>query len=119
MTYISGFNEIKTLIHADFRSENILFSDDSVYTVDWQTVSEGSPLTDVAYFLGGSVNVEDRRTWEKQLVNEYSELLSERSVNLSAEECWQQYREQSMYFRGRLQLSNGPSTFSSSVRSGA
>ncbi len=97
MKYISAFKGIKTLIHADFRSENILFGDDCVYTVDWQTISEGSPLTDIAYFLGGSVYIDDRRAWEKQLITQYSALLNEQGINLSVDECWEQYRAQSMH----------------------
>ncbi len=96
-TFATRFPGPRTLVHGDFRSENILFHSDTACTVDWQTTSESSPLTDLAYFLGGSLEVEDRRRWERDLVQEYSEALAEQGVQLSFDECWEQYREQAMH----------------------
>ena len=87
----------KTLAHGDFRSENILFHTDQACTVDWQTTSYASPVTDLAYFMGGSVELADRREWERELVQEYSELMTGFGVELPFEDCWQQYREQAMH----------------------
>ncbi|QFU75701.1 DUF1679 domain-containing protein [Halioglobus maricola] len=87
----------KTLIHGDFRSENILFDDDSACTVDWQTTSHQSPLADLAYFMGGSVDTAQRREWERDVVAEYSEELAGHGVQLSFDNCWEQYRLQSMH----------------------
>ncbi|MEH6586692.1 MAG: phosphotransferase [Halioglobus sp.] len=96
-TFATRFEGPKTLVHGDFRSENILFHGDQACTVDWQTTGESSPLTDLAYFLGGSVEVNDRRAWERELVKDYSELLAGLGVNLGFDACWQQYREQAMH----------------------
>ena len=96
-TFATRFTGPRTLVHGDFRSENILFHDNEACTVDWQTTGESSPLTDLAYFMGGSVEVEDRRRWERDVVNEYSELLAAQGVDLGFEACWEQYREQSMH----------------------
>ena len=97
-TFATRFQGPKTLVHGDFRSENILFNgDDAACTVDWQTVMESSPLTDLAYFMGGSVETRDRRAWERELVREYSEVLASLGVELGYEACWQQYREQAMH----------------------
>jgi Ecdysteroid kinase-like family len=87
----------RTIAHGDFRSENILFGADEACIVDWQTTSYASPLTDLAYFMGGSVEVEDRRAWERELVREYSGLMAELGLTISADECWEQYREQAMH----------------------
>lgn len=87
----------KALAHGDFRSENILFNGNEACTVDWQTTSYASPLTDLAYFMGGSAETSDRRNWEQDLVREYSELLGSHGVVLGFDECWQQYREQAMH----------------------
>ncbi|MEP5569516.1 MAG: phosphotransferase [Halioglobus sp.] len=95
--FATRFDGPRTLAHGDFRSENILFDGDRACTVDWQTTSEASPLTDLAYFMGGSVDLEDRRAWEKEIVQEYSALLNGLGVNLEFEACWQQYREQAMH----------------------
>ena len=95
--FASRFEGLKTLTHGDFRCENILFGSGSAITVDWQTVGESSALTDAAYFLGGSIEIEARREWEKTLIEEYSQWLDEAGVTLGFEECWQQYREFAMH----------------------
>ncbi len=87
----------RTLNHGDLRSENILFTDHEAITVDWQTVQEGDPLTDVAYFLGGSCTVEDRRSWERELVDEFRSRLGEQGVNLPADDAWARYRAAAMH----------------------
>ena len=44
------------LVHGDYRLDNMLFgtagADRALTVVDWQTVSWGPALTDLAYFLG-------------------------------------------------------------------
>ena len=53
------------LIHGDFRLDNMLFGTDgaerSLTVVDWQTVTWGPAFTDVAYFIGCALPVEQRR----------------------------------------------------------
>lgn len=87
----------KTLVHGDFRSENILFDGDSACIVDWQTIAAQSPLTDLAYFMGGSVDTAQRRQWERDLVAEYRDELSALDVELTFASCWEQYRQQAMH----------------------
>ncbi|MFK8021838.1 MAG: phosphotransferase [Pseudomonadales bacterium] len=95
--FISRFQGPKTVAHGDYRSENILFSPTASTTVDWQTPCESSALTDAAYFLGGSVETANRRDWEQKLIEQYSEQLDANGVTISAQECWEQYREFSMH----------------------
>jgi len=97
MVYATRYQGPKTLTHGDFRSENILFDEQRLCTVDWQTIGLGSVMTDAAYFLGGSVDVNDRRAWERELIAEYGERLRSLGVDISDEECWAQYREQAMH----------------------
>ncbi|HUH38738.1 MAG TPA: phosphotransferase, partial [Spongiibacteraceae bacterium] len=87
----------RTLVHGDLRIENILFSGDQCWTVDWQTPQTGSPVTDFTYFLGSSVDLAQRRLWERDLLREYHSQLATLGVRLSFDECWAQYREQSMH----------------------
>lgn len=92
------FSGAKTLVHGDFRSENLLFNDSGrTTTVDWQTLSESCGVADVAYFLGGSLDIGLRRQCEQQMVEHYRSCLAEAGVALDAVECWQQYREFSMH----------------------
>ena len=54
----------RTFIHGDYRGENILFGtggSDEVAVVDWQASGIGSGLYDLAYFLGTSLLIGDRR----------------------------------------------------------
>ncbi|MBT8139967.1 MAG: ecdysteroid 22-kinase family protein [Gammaproteobacteria bacterium] len=97
LRFVNRYKGPKTLVHGDLRSENILFHGSTACTVDWQTVSESSPLTDFAYFMGGSVDVGDRRAWERDLVAEYSEELARLGVKIAPGDCWNQYREQTMH----------------------
>jgi ecdysteroid kinase len=88
------------LVHGDFRLDNLLFGDPSgerpLTAVDWQTVGWGAVMSDVSYFLGGGLSVEDRRAHERELVREYHSALSAHGVRgFSWEQCWDGYRRQS------------------------
>lgn len=95
--YANRYQGPRTLTHGDFRSENILFDSDSLCTVDWQTIGLGSPLTDAAYFLGGSLEIDDRRALERELIEGYAAKLHGLGIDIDGDECWAQYREQSMH----------------------
>lgn len=97
LKFVTRFSGPKTLVHGDFRCENVLYNGALATVVDWQTVGESSPLTDAAYFLGGSVDIDQRRQWEKSLIDEYAGWLSSAGIPLSSKECWEQYREFSMH----------------------
>jgi hypothetical protein len=66
-----------TLVHADYRLDNLLFgSDGSVTVLDWQTALWGPPAMDLASLLGTSLTVEDRRRTERGLLDLYTEQLA-------------------------------------------
>jgi aminoglycoside/choline kinase family phosphotransferase len=81
-----------TVLHGDFRADNLLFGDTGVTVVDWQTVSIGPALSDVSYFLGVSLPVSTRRDTEKELLEHYRCHLSQHGLPLSWDECWDGYR---------------------------
>jgi hypothetical protein len=86
------------LVHGDFRLDNLLFTTDSAAVVDWQTVMWGPALLDAAYFLGGALSPEERRTHERELIGEYHAGLIRRGVEgLGWEQCWQEYRKWSFW----------------------
>ena len=60
------------VLHGDYRLDNLLFDPDGadVVAVDWQTLAVGPPARDLAYFLGTSLTVDDRRAAERELVAE-------------------------------------------------
>ena len=83
------------LIHGDYRLDNLMFplEGDGVVALDWQTVTVGPPLRDVAYFLGTSLVPELRRVSEEELVAEYHRAISGRGVTgYGSERCWEDYR---------------------------
>ena len=65
-----------TLVHFDFRADNLLFDDDdSVAVVDWQTISQGGGAADLGYFLSQNLSTDDRRTHETALLRAYHDAL--------------------------------------------
>ena len=68
-TYVAGYAAVRpqilddlaamphTLVHFDFRADNLLFDrDGSVAVIDWQTISQGGGAADVGYFLSQNLS---------------------------------------------------------------
>jgi hypothetical protein len=85
-----------TIVHGDYRLDNLLFDPtDNLLrgVVDWQTVTVGSAMQDVAYFIGAGLHAEDRRPNEEALVRRYHAALTAAGVDdLAWEQCWLDYR---------------------------
>ncbi len=81
-----------TIVHGDFRADNLLFGGPRPVVLDWQTCSYGNPAGDLAYFLGSSLPVARRRQYEEALVAAYHAGLTRRGVELSWNDCWNGYR---------------------------
>jgi hypothetical protein len=66
---------IQGLVHGDYRLDNMLFgavgAERPLTVVDWQTVTWGPAMTDLAYFLGCALPVADRRTHYDELLQAY------------------------------------------------
>lgn len=60
-----------TLVHRDFRVDNMHFDDRSPVVFDWGGVAHGGGLYDYAYFVAGSVPIEDRRAHDDELLARY------------------------------------------------
>jgi hypothetical protein len=92
----------RTLQHADFRLDNILFDVRSgaspMATLDWQTMVVGPGVVDVAYFLSAGIDPSERRLHEADLVRFYhSELIRRGIRNYSWGQCWHDYRSQTLH----------------------
>jgi hypothetical protein len=82
----------ETVVHGDYRNDNLMFGGERVCVLDWQTVSVGHGVADVSYFLGGSLLPDDRRAHERELLERYCARLSEQGVQLDLVDCLADYR---------------------------
>lgn len=96
------FSDPRCLWHSDLRADNVLFDAQNgtrpVVVLDWQGVGFGCGTIDVAYWMGTSMRVEDRRLHERELVTHYHAALVGHGVkDYSAERCWDDYRVQAIH----------------------
>jgi aminoglycoside/choline kinase family phosphotransferase len=95
--YLTADTEPWTIVHGDYRLDNLLFDPTPdgvpITVVDWQTVTHGPALTDVAYFIGAGLVRDDRLAVEEELVRSYHARLVEEGVaGYDWERCWCDYR---------------------------
>ena len=91
-----------TVAHGDFRMDNLFFGtapgDAPVAALDWQGCLREKAVADLAYFLSGSIPIEDRRTHERDLIAKWHETLVHGGVSdYSAEQAWEDYRRAILY----------------------
>ncbi len=81
-----------TMLHLDYRVDNLMFDEDRVAVIDWQSLGRGPAAYDLAYLLGGSVSVEVRRKNEDRWIKYYLEALRKGGVVYAAESFMRDYR---------------------------
>lgn len=90
-----------TMFHGDFRPDNLLFGRATgapdLAVVDWQTLSLGLGVTDVAYLIGGALEPNIRREVEADLVELYRAELAGRGVDYPADRCGEEYALSSLH----------------------
>ena len=83
------------LVHGDYRLDNMLFDikggAEPLGVLDWQTLTVGSGLTDLAYFNGAGVGT-TLSAHEDELVALYLTAMDESGVPLARAEVWDDYR---------------------------
>ena len=103
---LTGGAERFTLTHGDFRLDNMLFDarDGTVplAVLDWQSPAIGPGAVDVAYFLGLALSIDDRRKYERHLLDLYREELGRYGVR--------DYTHDDLYADYRRTLLSGVST---------
>lgn len=81
-----------SILHGDYRADNLLFDGAAVTVVDWQTLAVGLPARDLAYFLGTSLLPAERAEHERALVESYHRALAGFGVaDYDLENCWYDY----------------------------
>lgn len=86
----------RCLVHGDSHIGNTWIYEGAPRFLDWQTVQVGSAFHDVAYFVSGSLTVEDRRANEMRILDHYLSALARfGGPNLSRddEEVMNEYRK--------------------------
>ena len=85
----------RTLVHNDPHLKNWYIAGNGEMGLnDWQTCVKGHWSRDVAYTLVTSLTIEDRRAWEKELLQYYLDKLSESGApSVSFEEAFLLYRK--------------------------
>jgi aminoglycoside/choline kinase family phosphotransferase len=83
----------RTLVHSDYRADNLMITSGWTTAVDWQTVSVGFGGNDLGYFLGASLLPDDRRAHQDRLVDLWLAELSRNGVHTyNREDAWNEYR---------------------------
>jgi hypothetical protein len=86
-----------TLLHQDVHQGNWLRDPDGrMGLYDWQAVATGESALDYTYALAVNLQVEDRRAWERDLLERYLWRLGEEAVTNPPgfDEAWLRYRQQ-------------------------
>lgn len=88
---------VSTVTHGDYRLDNLLIHPDlgtpnPVTVVDWQTVSHGVGVVDLAYFVGAGLVADERADHEEALVDRYGDGLAAAGVDLDRAGLWDGYR---------------------------
>jgi len=100
--WVTASDTPATVIHLDFRADNLLFGETPdappLVVCDWQTVSAGPAMSDVAYVISGSYpDPADRAAAERDLVEEYRRRLGAAGVDYDADAAWRDYRIGSLW----------------------
>ena len=80
--------------HGDFRLDNMMFGpDEELAVIDWQLLHAGPGTYDLTYFIVCSLTAEQRRAWERSLLERYRTGLSEAGhTPTTADELFEGYR---------------------------
>ncbi|CAN5297776.1 hypothetical protein BH10PSE12_BH10PSE12_22960 [soil metagenome] len=85
-----------TLVHGDFRLDNMLFDvkggAEPIAIVDWAGLQVESGLTDIGYFLGCGLDPEFRQAHETELLDLYCEEMTRRGSPMRVADIWDEYR---------------------------
>lgn len=85
-----------SLVHHDFRFDNLMFSESQVYVLDWQTVGWGAPMFDFAYLLGTSFSRDRRMEVAHDEIHRHVDALAAAGVQgFTFDDAWMAYRQAS------------------------
>ena len=91
-----------TLVHADYRIDNMLFHDGRVTIIDWQTAMRAPAAMDVSCFIATSLQIDERRTAEAGLIDRYLGALEGRGVAVDRTWFLRSYDENLLWWMGQF-----------------
>jgi hypothetical protein len=87
-----------TVMHGDAHPGNVYFRDGKAGLLDWQAVRRGHPSRELAYTLITSLTPEDRRTGQRDLLDDYRRALAAAGgPDLDHDDLWLRYRLGALY----------------------
>lgn len=87
-----------TVMHGDAHPGNVYFRDGKPGLLDWQAVRRGHPSRELAYTLVTSLTPQDRRSAQRELLDDYCRALAAAGgPQLDGDELWLRYRQAAMY----------------------
>jgi hypothetical protein len=94
----AGSQAPRTLIHGDYRLDNLFFHERDVAAIDWQIACRGQGAFDVAYFLGGCLDPAVRRAEEMRLLRLWHGIVTDGNpVKYPFETALEDYRRSVLY----------------------
>ena len=88
----------RCLLHGDLHLGNFAFRGDEPVFTDWQILRMGHWAYDLGYFLPLSCTIENRRTWERDLLRDYLRRLGSAGAEAPAfSTAWEAYRLQPIH----------------------
>ncbi|MGI9596096.1 MAG: phosphotransferase [Acidimicrobiales bacterium] len=81
LQHLAAEDSPQTLAHFDLRLDNLMFSGEAVYLLDWQLSIRAVGAVDVAYFLGWSMENDQHRSMTEELVARYHGRLVEHGID--------------------------------------
>ncbi|MDB5107124.1 MAG: aminoglycoside phosphotransferase family protein [Candidatus Binatus sp.] len=88
--------EPRTLLHSDVHLGNwYITRDGRMGLCDWQCIGKGHWARDVSYAIAATLAVEDRRSWERDLLERYLDQMREKcGLAITFDRAWELYRKQ-------------------------
>jgi 5-methylthioribose kinase len=81
---------MKTLVHGDFFSLNILFTEDKLYIIDWDLLASGDPMWDLGFLVGAEKNLGQEEV--EDIIEEYGKYREVDDAVLAWHiRCWKTY----------------------------
>lgn len=94
-----------TIVHADYRLDNLRYHRGRITMLDWQTALRGPGPMDLSSFVATACAIEDRRAWEPDLLRRYADGLGRGGVAVDrTTEDWltRSYDENLLWWMGQF-----------------